>query len=247
MRRVLLTAVAVAPLLALAGVAEAACPAAGTATSGSNLVIDSTCTITPPAGGAGLVLNSDNTITTQSGSKITNTDADNSVGILIQGTHTGSVDSGGAISLLMSYVPATEGNTGLPGGAFATGSNRVAIELTGGTLTGSVTVESTGPITVSGNNSTGILIRSCMIARKRSRAAGSSRAWPRSVSMKPVSEASGVRSSWLALARKSARVRSERRSSVSSRKVSNASRPPAALASGRAVARHTRSCAPPAA
>ena len=54
--------------------------------------------------------------------------------------------------------------------------------------------------------------------------------------MKPVSEASGVRSSWLALARKSARVRSVRRSSVSSRRVSSASRRPlgAVAAAGRA-------------
>ena len=37
MRRVLLTAVAVAPLLAMAGAAEAACPAAGTATNGADI------------------------------------------------------------------------------------------------------------------------------------------------------------------------------------------------------------------
>ena len=56
----------------------------------------------------------------------------------------------------------------------------------------------------------------CMIGRKRSRAAGSSRAEPRSVSMKPDSAASGVRSSWLALATKSARISSTRRSGVRS-------------------------------
>ena len=52
----------------------------------------------------------------------------------------------------------------------------------------------------------------CMMPRKRSRAAGSSRAGPCSVSMKPESAASGVRSSWLALATKSARISSTRRS-----------------------------------
>ncbi len=44
--------------------------------------------------------------------------------------------------------------------------------------------------------------------------AASLRAGPRSVSMKPAIEASGVRSSWLALAMKSARMRSIRRASL---------------------------------
>ena len=52
----------------------------------------------------------------------------------------------------------------------------------------------------------------CMMARNFSRAAGSSLAVPCSVSMKPSSAASGVRSSWLALAMKSARISSTRRS-----------------------------------
>ena len=56
----------------------------------------------------------------------------------------------------------------------------------------------------------------CMMPRKRSRAAGSSRAGPCSVSMKPVSAASGVRSSWLTLATKSARISSTRRIGVRS-------------------------------
>ncbi len=64
--------------------------------------------------------------------------------------------------------------------------------------------------------------------------------------MKPLREASGVRSSWLALARKSARVRSARRMSVSSRSTSMARRSPlGAVSSGLAEARQTRSWAPP--
>ena len=51
------------------------------------------------------------------------------------------------------------------------------------------------------------------------RPAGSLRAGPSSVSMKPVSEASGVRSSWLALATKSARMRAIARRSETSSKV----------------------------
>ena len=49
---------------------------------------------------------------------------------------------------------------------------------------------------------------SFMMARKRSRAGASLRAGPCNVSMKPDSEASGVRSSWLALATKSDRISS---------------------------------------
>ena len=56
----------------------------------------------------------------------------------------------------------------------------------------------------------------CMMRRKRSRALASSRAEPCKVSMKPDSAASGVRSSWLALATKSARISSTRRSGVRS-------------------------------
>ena len=55
-----------------------------------------------------------------------------------------------------------------------------------------------------------------MMARKRPRACASSRAVPCSVSMKPESAASGVRSSWLALATKSARISSTRCSGVRS-------------------------------
>ena len=56
-------------------------------------------------------------------------------------------------------------------------------------------------------------------ARKRSRAAGSSRAAPLSVSMKPIRAVSGVRSSWLTLATKSRRLRIASSSGVTSSKV----------------------------
>ena len=55
----------------------------------------------------------------------------------MEGGHTGNVDNQGTISLLMSYTPPIEGNTGIPGGPFATGTNRVGIEVVGGALNGS--------------------------------------------------------------------------------------------------------------
>src|SRR5512132_3522879 len=60
----------------------------------------------------------------------------------------------------------------------------------------------------------------CITPRNRSRAAASSLAGPRSVSMKPISAASGDRNSWLALATKSARLCSARLALVSSRSTS---------------------------
>ncbi len=67
-----------------------------------------------------------------------------------------------------------------------------------------------------------------MMSRKRSRAAGSLRAGPCRVSTKPSSDASGVRSSWLALATKSVRMASRRRADVRSRK--NSTTPDARVA-----------------
>ena len=84
-----------------------------------------------------------------------------------------------------------------------------------------------------------------MMPRNRSRACSSSRAWPRRVSMKPDREASGVRSSWLALARKSARIRSLRRTSVSSRITSTQKRRGSRCSRGAVQTRQKRSWAPP--
>lgn len=158
MRRVLLTAVAVAPLLALASVAEAACPTAGTATNGSDISIDSGCTVTPKANGDGVILNSSNKVTVASGGTISNTDVSNSTGILVQGGNTGSVDNQGDIALSSSFTPAVEGNTGIAGGPFTTGSDRVGIDVVGGVFTGAISNESTGAISIEGDNSTGIFI-----------------------------------------------------------------------------------------
>jgi hypothetical protein len=170
MRRVLLTAVAVAPLLALiGGAAFAACPTAGASTSGSDIATGTSCTITPKTGGspppspnttgAGLVLNSSNNITVQTGTTISNTDVSNTVGVLALGGNTGNIDNLGAISLGMSYVATDHNNDGIVDGAFATGTNRIGIQVVGpGVLTGSVTNGSGGTISIAGDNSTGISI-----------------------------------------------------------------------------------------
>ena len=172
MRRVLLTAVAVAPVLALlGGAAFAACPAAGTGTAaaGADITTGASCTINPKSGGsppatpntagAGLVLNSNNNIVVETGTTISNTDVSNTVGILALGGNTGNIENIGAIGLGMSYVATDHNNDGIVDGAFATGTNRIGIQVVGpGVLTGSVSNTTGGSITIDGDNSTGISI-----------------------------------------------------------------------------------------
>ena len=151
-----------APVLAVCGVAEA-CPSAGgvtTAGAGADITVADGCTITPKANGAGVTLNSNNNVTLSTGSTISNVDVSNSTGILVTGTNTGSVDNLGDISLTMSYQAPEAGNTGIAGGPWATGTNRIGIEVTDGTLAGSVTNDVGGTITVEGDNSVGILVTS---------------------------------------------------------------------------------------
>ena len=168
MRRVLLTAVAVAPLLALiGGAAFASCPAAGTGTDGTDITTGTSCTITPRNGGnppadpnlkgAGLVLNSNNNVTVVTGTTISNTDVSDSVGILALGGNTGNIDNQGAISLGMSYVATDHNNDGIVDGVFATGFNRIGIQVVGpGVLNGSVSNDAGAAITIAGDNSIGI-------------------------------------------------------------------------------------------
>jgi hypothetical protein len=162
MRKVLVTAAAVAPLLAacLAGSALAACPAGGSATNGVDIDMPSGCTVTPPANGAGVTINSSNSVTLESGASITNTDVNTTAGIQAQGGNTGTVDNKGAISLLSSFTPTTNALNGIADGpVFATGLNRYAIHVVGpGTFVGSIINDVGGAITVQGENSAGILI-----------------------------------------------------------------------------------------
>ncbi len=86
-----------------------------------------------------------------------------------------------------------------------------------------------------------------MMARNFCRASGSSRAGPCSVSTKPRSDASGVRSSWLALAMKSARIWARRSCSVRSRKRDEKNGQAAAGANGGKLRnRWPKSAVPPA-
>ncbi|MBV9997098.1 MAG: autotransporter outer membrane beta-barrel domain-containing protein [Caulobacteraceae bacterium] len=156
MRRACLAAVAVAPLLAVAGGAFGACPGGPSSTNGADVELPSGCSVGSAAGQPGVTLNSSNAVIVDSGATISNTDVDNSVGILVNGGNTGSVTNSGAISLLMSYTPIDTNKDGLVNGPFATGENRYGIEVTGGAFNGSIT--NAGTITIDGNDSFGIFI-----------------------------------------------------------------------------------------
>ena len=159
MRRALVSAAALAPLLAaVASTAFAACPSAGSTTSGAgDIDLASGCTVNPAANASGVVLNSNNTVTVETGGTITNTDKDNSVGILVDaaaGNLTGNVTNDGAINRSRSYTAPTNSTTGVSEGAFATGTGRYGIRLVGpGILTGTITNGSGASITVDGDES----------------------------------------------------------------------------------------------
>jgi hypothetical protein len=153
MRRVLLTAAAVAPMLALlGGAAFAACPAAGASTNGTDIELPSGCTVAPKVGGSGVVLNSNNNVTIDPGGGVSAVDVNNSVGVEATGNNTGNIANGGSISLTSSLSPPVNGNTGLADGPFTSGENRVGILLTNGTLNGDVTNGSGASITIQGNS-----------------------------------------------------------------------------------------------
>jgi hypothetical protein len=158
MRRVLLTAVAVAPMLALlGGEAFAACPAAGSTVS-TDTEVTAGCTITPAAGNAGIVYGG-GTLAIDPGATISNVNVNNSTGLLIQGGATGQINFEGSISLTSSFSPPLEGNTGLQGGPFTSGTNRIGIDLEGaGGFNGPLTLASGSSINIQGDNSVGILI-----------------------------------------------------------------------------------------
>ncbi len=160
MRRSLLAAVAVAPLLAgFAGAAFAACPSGPSSTSGSDITLLSGCTVAPTSTAPGVTVNSSNNVTSEAGASISNTDVSNTVAIEALSGNTGSVDNESSIALLMSYAPATNSTNGLANGVFAMGQDKYGILVTGvGTFVGNITDGTGGSITIQGNDSYGISI-----------------------------------------------------------------------------------------
>lgn len=104
-------------------------------------------------GGTAVTLNSDNKVTVEGALAIQ--DANNAVGIAVQGGRTGEVKLTGSIVLDESTVLKDTDNDGDLDGPFATGSGRFGIRVTGAqAFHGSIL--STGTITIEGNDSAAI-------------------------------------------------------------------------------------------
>ena len=100
--------------------------------------------------GAVVTVDSDNAVVNNG--TITTTDSSDTTGILISGTHTGSVTNNGVISLLATPDAIIADN-----GDIAVGSGRVGILISGASpFTGNVENAATGNITIRGQNSAGI-------------------------------------------------------------------------------------------
>ena len=171
-RKLLAATVAAGPLLALAlaaphaalaqttiNTATTAPVATATAANGapSDVVLDSAGTITVSAPGPAITLHSNNNVTVSG--VISTRDINDSTGVLAVGGNSGNVTVGSNINLLSDYEPKDNDNDGDADGAFATGSNRVGVRVTGpAPFTGNISLIGGGAIAAVGADSAGVLI-----------------------------------------------------------------------------------------
>ncbi len=123
--------------------------------SAGNITIASGGSISPTASGAAVTINSSNTVTNSG--KISFTGVNSAIGILANGGVTGSITNSGTIGVDETYTRTDSNGDGVLDGAYAQGSDRYGIRIDGtAPFTGSI--NSTGAITVRGNNSAGISV-----------------------------------------------------------------------------------------
>ena len=167
MSRKLLATAALAPLLICGGKAVAETQvtsssrttpiATSTAASGAadDVKITSDGTITLSSAGAIATLDSDNTLTNNG--TLTSTGVDDSIGVLVLGGHTGTLLNSAAINLGEDYTYTDDDGDGDYDGPFAKGSGRYGIRVTGtDPFVGLITNDSTGSITIKGDDSAGV-------------------------------------------------------------------------------------------
>lgn len=110
-----------------------------------------------PANSSVVTIDSNNSVT--NGGTIATSNSNDSIGVRILPNITGNLTNNAAITLNETYTRTDTDNDGDLDGPLAQGTNRIGVLVeSGGALTGNIT--STGPITVNGNNSYGISIRS---------------------------------------------------------------------------------------
>lgn len=181
-RKRLVATVAAAPLLLLASQALAAdvtitdkrtAPiATGTIDSGAagNIIVGTGGSVVVTTTGPIVTINSNNTVVNNG--DISSKDVDGSIGIQVNGGVTTGLTNSGSINITDSYTSKDDGSgsaTSTAGdgnldGPFATGTGRYGIRVTGaGAVTGDILNDTTGAITVEGNNSWGISVESPLI------------------------------------------------------------------------------------
>ena len=172
MRILLATAVAIAPLMIASGaLAEVVISTARTTPiTTSNATGSGADSIRIASGGAinlssgvALTLNSSHSVDIDSGGTIRMADAANgATAVLANGGNTGNVLIGGSILIeddITSETDLDTDNDGDGDGAFANGSGRYGVRVTGATaLVGNVVLETGGSIRVDGNDSYGIAL-----------------------------------------------------------------------------------------
>jgi len=167
MSRKRLASAALAPLLLCAGGAAAETQvtsstrttpiATSTAASGAadDVKITSDGAITLSASGAIATLDSDNTLTNNG--SLSSVGVSDSIGVLVLGGHAGTLLNSATISLTEDYTYTDDDGDGDYDGPFAKGSGRYGIRVTGtDPFVGAITNDSTGAITLEGNDSAGI-------------------------------------------------------------------------------------------
>jgi hypothetical protein len=123
--------------------------------SAGNITISSGGSITVTAGQAATTADGAGLNITNSGTLSSN-NADNTTGILLSNGGSGTITTGGPITLLEDYTATDTDSDGDIDGSFAIGTNRVGIRMSGGAFSGSIT--NTAGITIEGNNSAGIAL-----------------------------------------------------------------------------------------
>lgn len=170
--RHLLACTAIAPVL----VAMTATNAAAETTIGSSTTTAvKTSTVASGAADAitvssagSITLTSGTAITMDSNNNVSNAgsltinDADNATGILVKAGTTGNITNSGTITLTEDYTATDTDSDGDIDGTFAKGTNRNGILVESGAAhTGNI--DTTGTITIEGNNSAGIRVNSTLI------------------------------------------------------------------------------------
>ena len=136
--------------------------ATSTANSGAadNISITSDGSV-KPASGVAVTLDSDNTVT--NAGTIYFQGVDNTTGVLILGGRSGALTNSGTIEVDEDHTDEDEDDDGDDDGAFATGSGRYGVRLTGSyPFVGDITLELGGAIAVRGADSAGVLLESAL-------------------------------------------------------------------------------------